>query len=151
MEFLIRLLYILPDHTSSAEDSFLRGDSKEWPGKITNYKLQKKVNIFLYSKQTFWLPPSWPNAKIWLLILPSILWLMSLGILITCFLDNAWILEGEVKYPSLLGVNKLKTHSKPTNSIFVVKAFWNSAHCRDSSTSVVYIMKSTHLSFIIMP
>ena len=42
---------------------------------------------------------------------------MSLGILITCFLDNAWILEGEVKYPSLLGVNKLKTHSKPTNRL----------------------------------
>ena len=32
-------------------------------------------------------------------------YLISLNILITCLLDNVWILQGEVTYQSLLGVS----------------------------------------------
>ena len=35
------------------------------------------------------------------------LYLICLGILITCLLDNVWILQGEVRCESLLGVKGL--------------------------------------------
>ena len=38
----------------------------------------------------------------------NILYLMSLSILITCLLDNVWILQGEVTCLSVLGVKGLK-------------------------------------------
>ena len=38
----------------------------------------------------------------------NILYLMSLSILITCFLNNVWILWGEVTCLSVLGVKGLK-------------------------------------------
>ena len=35
------------------------------------------------------------------------LYLICLSILITCLLDNVWILQGEVRFESLLGVKGL--------------------------------------------
>ena len=40
--------------------------------------------------------------------------LISLSLLITCLLDNVWILQGEVPCQSLLGVNWLKVNKKET-------------------------------------